>query len=276
MKILCQNLNVHHLVSHSTGKGERTAKFADALAAHSPDVVVVQEMFVLSTLFTKVGTDVRQQLLVKAKEAGLQYCALSKPANLFFGQDAGLVILSKFPIAKEYNVTFREYGWKEVPNKKGFVHAKLKVPGLEKCLHIITVHMDAHEHTVRDSQVKQLRVHLGGHVSPDDYVIIGGNLNVVANTGEFKQLRNLLHPYRDGWGDQHPGTTDRGPACVDYLFWSPNIKVHAQRLEDLDVSDHYCLIAEFDLIGEDDPAAAAAAAAANAASAASSSAPAAP
>lgn len=52
-----------------------------------------------------------------------------------------------------------------------------------------------------------------------------GNLNVVANTGEFKQLRNLLHPYRDGWGDQHPGTTDRGPACVDYLFWSPNIKV---------------------------------------------------
>jgi len=60
------------------------------------------------------------------------------------------------------------------------------------------------------------------------------------------------------------------------LVPSPPVQVHAQRLEDLDVSDHYCLIAEFDLIGEDDPAAAAAAAAANAASAASSSAPAAP
>eukprot|EP00667_Euglena_gracilis_P015960 EG_transcript_16630 len=252
MRIICQNLNVHHLVAHSKQKGERTGKFAEVLATHAPDIVIVQEMFVLSTLFTKVGGDLRQQLILKAKDCGLQYCALSKPANLLFGQDAGLVILSKMSVAKEYSVTFREYGWKEAPNKKGFLHAKLKFPDADKFLHVITIHMDAHEQAARDNQVKQLRAHLGGHVSTDDYVIIGGNLNIPANTAEFKQLRNLLHPFRDGWGDQHPGTTDHGPMCVDYLFWSPNIKVHAQRLEDLDVSDHYCIIADFDLMQEDE------------------------
>ena len=30
-------------------------------------------------------------------------------------------------LTRDYSVTFREYGWKEVPNKKGFLHAKISM-----------------------------------------------------------------------------------------------------------------------------------------------------
>ena len=49
-----------------------------------------------------------------------------------------------------------------------------EIPDEDKFLHVITVHMDAHEQMVRDNQVRQLRAHLAGHVSTDDFVVVGG------------------------------------------------------------------------------------------------------
>jgi endonuclease/exonuclease/phosphatase family metal-dependent hydrolase len=251
MRILCQNLNLHHLVSHSTDKAQRVTKFAQALSEKEYDVVVLQEVFVLNTIFSRVGGDLRDQLIEAGRRCGLQYASLSKPANPLFGQDAGLMVLSRFPIAREYSVTFREYGWKEVTNKKGFLHVVIDLTSTydgDKTLHVLTSHLDAHEKIVRDNQVKQIRQHLSGHVSTEDHVILAGDFNIAAGTGEFKHLRNQVHPYRDGWGDLHPATTEHQSACLDYIFWSPNLTYDRQQVEDFSVSDHYALTATFDLV----------------------------
>eukprot|EP01012_Entosiphon_sulcatum_P066315 TRINITY_DN9549_c0_g1_i1.p1 TRINITY_DN9549_c0_g1~~TRINITY_DN9549_c0_g1_i1.p1 ORF type:complete len:251 (-),score=36.25 TRINITY_DN9549_c0_g1_i1:34-786(-) len=248
LRVLCQNVNMHHLVSHAKNQDARTQNFLTALQQGNYDIVMIQEMFVLNTLGGAWGADIRARIIAKGTELGLAHSAVTKPANKLFGQDAGLLILSRFPIKRQYSVPFREWGWKECTNKKGLLHAVLEMPN-GKEVNVITTHMDAHEKVVRDAQVKQLRLHLQGHCSTDAYNIIGGGFNVTAGGPEFKQLRNFLHPMKDGWTEQHPPTHNN--VCVDYMFFTPNIRVEALEVVRADdFSDHNGVAASFHLIEE--------------------------
>ena len=63
-KIVSQNLNIHHLVPTSKDKEARVAKFLQKLLQKQPDcdILLLQEVFVLNTVFWRVGAELRNQI----------------------------------------------------------------------------------------------------------------------------------------------------------------------------------------------------------------------
>lgn len=92
LKILTHNMQCHYF-TRSPNKWERMQKFLEYVEEY--DILLLQELFTVS-FFGYVVTTLKDWIIQEAKSKGFLHHAV--PSTSQFGQDSGLLILSKFPI----------------------------------------------------------------------------------------------------------------------------------------------------------------------------------
>ena len=174
-------------------KDERLAQFFRLLEKEAPEcqVLCLQEIFAF-------GSFRRERLLAFARERGFNYymCPPAPPLlDPVKWMDAGLLIVSKYPIVDGHHLCFAGPATKgDVAAAKGAIHAQLNVYG--KSIHVFTTHLQAstlgseteYETTIRLSQLAQLAKFVKS-IAGEDAAIVAGDFNVDAHRDRTKVRR---------------------------------------------------------------------------------------
>jgi len=180
-------------------KNERLAEFLRTQIDRF-DIVCLQEMFNLANY--------RQQLLLRiAREKGFPYYARSVDPHWLSGKfiDAGLVILSRYPIAETDGMIYRSGNQIDSWAAKQVIYAKVQVTP-HYFVHVFTTHMQAsyydnHESInvindkARATQVQEMSDFIKMKTEGSPYpVIITGDFNIdsVQENGEYQYMINTL------------------------------------------------------------------------------------
>lgn len=230
LRILTYNLWCHLFVGGRDMCG-RLQAFAAASAHY--DVVAVQEVFRLF-LFGRLAWHREAALLEEAMRAnGFQLAETTGgPA---FGQDAGLMIFSRRPIARSGSYTFHASDERPVTNK-GYLYAE--VGGV----HVVNTHFDSRSHAAKLAQVAELVAFVSE--LPAGPVALVGDFNICQqhkwDRGElYEHLGESLRSV--GLVDQASAldviTFESDRACYDHVFVR-GADCAAFSVQDFKVSDH--------------------------------------
>jgi endonuclease/exonuclease/phosphatase family metal-dependent hydrolase len=188
--------NVYMRPFFHDGQAIRADYLADALIGH--DVIVLQELYddrIRSRLLADLSAEYPFHTRILGADAG-------------FGQDGGVIVLSKWPIVRERQRVFTDDtpAARRCPGPdccagldcyadKGVVYARINKTG--RRYHVFGTHLQAgREHAgLRTAQLKLIREFIEAQRIPGDQpVIIAGDMNVdrYDPTG-FAQLCNLLN-----------------------------------------------------------------------------------
>ncbi|KAJ3091744.1 Apoptosis-inducing factor 2 [Quaeritorhiza haematococci] len=201
------------------------------------DVIAFQEVFA-------AGSNRQDVLIEAAKKEGYEYCVCAERQPVWRGcVDAGLVVLSRYPVVAREEVTFGRGVHSDWLAAKGILYAKLHLPQINQHIQLFTTHLQASydgDSTPLDSpsarvRVDQLRIFHGfireclmkhgGDGSLIDPVFAMGDFNVDSRGGkddgvshgeEYLRMMDILQgeekdfkfidiPYRDL--GVHPITT---------------------------------------------------------------------
>ncbi len=211
------------------GQNERMPQMASELAGY--DVLLLQELFSnwhRRALLEDLRAEYPHQSRLLGRDRGL-------------GQDGGVVIVSKWPIERQFQQLFGEdCAGNDCLAEKGVLYARINKQG--RRIHLFATHLQAGvEHgALRQRQlgtIKHLidRMQLPAH----EPVLIGGDLNVDrfagARTGAFGSMIRILqagHPLPPEGSEAHRPTIDPArnpltdnplPRYLDYVLYS---KVH--------------------------------------------------
>jgi len=180
-------------------KNERLAEFLRTEIDRF-DVVCLQEMFNLANY--------RQQLLLRiAREKGFPYYAKSVNPSLFSGKfiDAGLVILSRYPIAETDGMIYRTGNQIDSWAAKQVIYGKIQVTP-NYFVHVFTTHMQASYYDnhasinvindkARATQVQEMADFIKAKTEGSPYpVLITGDFNIdsVQENEEYTYMFNTL------------------------------------------------------------------------------------
>jgi endonuclease/exonuclease/phosphatase family metal-dependent hydrolase len=101
----------------------------------------------------------------------------------------GNALMSKFPIVRHENHDVSISG----PERRGMLHSVLKLPGRDKHVHAICVHLGLQEHH-RHKQVHMLCDLIEKHIPSDEPVVIAGDFNDWRNRAhELLEQRLGMH-----------------------------------------------------------------------------------
>lgn len=167
------------VLSYNIHKGFSTGGIAfkldairEAIRDVHPDLVFLQEV---------QGEHRRHQDRIPhwPSEAQFEFMADQFWPHFAYGKNAvydaghhGNAILSKFPFQKWENIDI-SLGRFE---RRGILHAVIPLPGQDRPLHVLCLHLDLFE-SGRQSQLQSLCRRLEEHVPPDEPVIIAGDFN---------------------------------------------------------------------------------------------------
>jgi len=237
VRVLTQNMNIHHFVAHSYPN--RGARMRGLLAqVDAFDVVLLQELFTLHLPWGTAGGSWRDKVVACWPHGFSASCA--SPSS-WFTQDAGLLILSKYPIVESKTLPFKHYSLQEVVCRKGALMAKIKVSNHEPSRHLIaiTAHLDAHSAEVRLLQLTQIMEELVNQEleqDPEAQIILGGDLNIdsIGHQEAWKAAKDILYPLKNAFDEQaatsggtnktardheiFPITHTKVPQCLDHIF----------------------------------------------------------
>ncbi|ELR19761.1 endonuclease/exonuclease/phosphatase family protein [Acanthamoeba castellanii str. Neff] len=205
VRLLTQNMNIHHFVGHSYPNREARV---NGLLAHVDefDVVMLQELF--------------------------KFHASHAPPH-WFQQDTGLLILSKHPIVSSKTIFFKERSVAEMVSLKGALMTKLRLSDEGPHLVVITAHLDAHSLDIRLAQLKQIMTELVHKELAEDEearIVLGGDLNIdsIHHAEAWEAAKGILHPlesavdkgaYRGPEGGRpYPVTHHKWDVCLDHIF----------------------------------------------------------
>jgi endonuclease/exonuclease/phosphatase family metal-dependent hydrolase len=220
MKILTQNMWINH-VTFKTSTEDKKQRIHDMIS-HLPnyDVVTFQEVFA-HKIFASL--DFKQLLTEESKKHGFNYVAQCREPPSYLSQDAGLMILSKYPIVETEFVSFSSYSWFDMVVDKGFLYAQIQQSPTQK-LHLITTHLDAHNREVKLSQVKQVSNYVTTKLKScmnSEPIVITGDWNIDAINSkdlyssflnEFPGMKNVFNE------EPFPVTHMDSRACLDHVL----------------------------------------------------------
>ncbi len=205
---------------------ERVPLMASELVGY--DVLLLQELF---------SNWHRKQLLEDLRaEYPYQSRLLGRDRGL--GQDGGVVVVSKWPIERQFQRLFGEdCAAEDCLAQKGVLYARINKEG--RRIHLFATHLQAgrDQEALRERQlatVKRLIDQM--QLPPDEPVLIGGDLNVDrfagARTGAFGKMIRILeagHPLPPAGSGPHRPTMDPArnpltdgtlPLYLDYVLYS--------------------------------------------------------
>ncbi len=214
------------------------------------DLIVFQEAF----------SDSHREYIVAALAAEYPYHTRVLGKDRFVEQDGGVMIISKWPIARQFQTHFEGLcSGSDCLSDKGVLYARLNVKG--KPIHIFGTHTQADDdqRPTREAQLRIIRSLIDRMAIPaDQAVLIAGDLNVDLYTvDEYTTMLSILsatHPAPQSGArgfTSHPANDyvdDNSRAkYLDYvLYSSDHLKpdptsndVRIFRVNDWDLSDHY-------------------------------------
>jgi len=207
-------------------KNERLMEFINHI--HKYDIISLQEMFCLGNYRQRV-------LLAAAREKGFKYYAESVNASWSSAKfiDAGLLILSKYPILETDGYIYRSGNQIDGWAAKQVIYAKIQITGVF-FLHLFDTHLqasyfDTHEsHNkvndfARADQVSEMADFIKKKTQGSPYpVLVTGDFNINSRdpsspyieTAEYKYMMNTLDPsggrlrdlLKESYGGVHPIT----------------------------------------------------------------------
>lgn len=204
VRILAGNLSTGNQ-TYDLGEGTRI------LQGLKPDIALIQEV----NVGTNSPDDVR----------GWVTTTFGADYTYFRESGAGLkipnAVVSRFPILESGR-------WADTAPDRGFVYAKIEVPG-GRPLWAISVHLLTANPGARDSSAKALVSQIKKVTAPGDYVVVGGDFNT-DNRSEpclttFAELLDTKAPHpadADGDGDTN---APRGKP-YDWVIASPDLVTH--------------------------------------------------
>lgn len=227
MRLLTQNMNIHHFVGHSYPNREARV---NGLLAHVDefDVVMLQELFKFHVPGGAVG-EWRDRVVARWPH---HHQASHAPPH-WFQQDTGLLILSKHPIVSSKTIFFKERSVAEMVSLKGALMTKLRLSDEGPHLVVITAHLDAHSLDIRLAQLKQIMTELVHKELAEDEearIVLGGDLNIdsIHHAEAWEATKGILHPlesamdkgaYRGPEGGRpYPVTHHKWDVCLDHIF----------------------------------------------------------
>jgi len=247
-KILTWNIWCHYLVK-APKRQSRLEKIVEYLKEQSYDIICIQELFTLKIfgLFTK--SNEIEWFIDALKDLGYKYHTNPNDTiPLFFGQNSGLLILSKKPIKESNSGIFTNASITEYSNNKGFVCSTIEInEGVEIC--ICTAHLDAHSN-VKLAQVKQIQESLQKYYEEGKPIIVVGDFNICP-----RAMSNLYQILSDEFSkiglvdivNQNQRTHYYG-ATLDHFFISKELikadDIKGDLIKDDELgmlSDHYAL-----------------------------------
>ncbi|ELP93474.1 sphingomyelinase C precursor, putative [Entamoeba invadens IP1] len=209
LRVLTYNMYLRPMLISANGhdhKNSRLKEFCrDQLATF--DVICFQEVF-------KELNWRREKLLKKAKKAGFKWrVQTEKPLFPIFICDAGLIIISKYPIVYNKFKLYKRSIYADAVASKGALYAKIEVRP-NQFLHIFNTHTQADytldyneakpSRDMRLSQIKQYAEFVKKMIKDDQYpVLLCGDFNVNGRAGtdgttestEYADLlKNLIFP----------------------------------------------------------------------------------
>jgi endonuclease/exonuclease/phosphatase family metal-dependent hydrolase len=249
MKIKVISLNLWH-------GGELMDNILAFLKEQNADFLMLQEVYnggdpVLERKFRSVEV-LKQELGYENSDFAPSY----RDFDLTNGQaQRGNAVLSKFPILDRetvyfsipYNETYRDTpeNFKNCPRNLEYV--KLRSQAGE--INVFNVHgpwdLAGDDYSQQRQDMEQTI--LKG-IEGKSHVIVGGDTNATANNPVIKNLNNKLtnvfgNELTTTFNMRHKTDVRYATAAVDYIFVSEDFEVIEKSCPDVDVSDHFPLIA---------------------------------
>jgi endonuclease/exonuclease/phosphatase family metal-dependent hydrolase len=207
------------------GQDQRAPLIARRLAGY--DAIVLQEAY----------SDRHRAALLAGLAAEYPHRTRILGADLWLRQDGGVIVLSRWPIARQQELRFGDLcAGRDCLADKGALYARIEKPGLSVNLFATHLQSGPAQRAIRERQLELIRGMIDALViRPDEPVLIAGDLNVDrltdAQTGEFATMTRMLtaaHPAPPAGGAIEP-TFDpaRNPLaagsrreCLDYVLYS--------------------------------------------------------
>lgn len=205
----------------------------------SPDIVALQEV----DRFTRRahGKDQAAQL---AELTGLQHHAHFRATDLF-GGEYGVALISRFPLQQPWNMQLPRAGSEE-PRTVG--RARIEVNG--QTVSVYVTHL-AHMPTNGDLRAKQMKAILAELDADPFPKIVMGDLNESPTSQAVRMLRRELRDAFDTSGRGPSGTYPLPfflPSVrLDYVMASAELEPQQTYVIESDASDHYPVVAEFEV-----------------------------
>lgn len=228
------------------------------LKQESPDIVVMQEVY--------NGKDERLPLRERSfsyltKELGFPHAVFSP---LFYDTsteknvDVGNAILSKFPLDGSSMIFFDNgYGPFDVEGTHDFTNIQ---SGIQKTTAVINgknvvignVHgiwgLDGGD---SDRRLRMSQI-IADQIKDEEYVILAGDFNLKPGTQTIANIeKHLISVFKEElvstFNMKHKKNPGYATAVVDMIFISSNIRIIEHVCPQVDVSDHYPLIANLEL-----------------------------
>jgi endonuclease/exonuclease/phosphatase family metal-dependent hydrolase len=241
----------------STDVSERLNLIVDKVKGY--DAIVFSELF---------DNDRRETFLhALSTEYPYQTSVVDESGSL---EDGGVLIISRWPIETESQITFNSCDAEDCLSSKGVIYAQINKNG--NPYHLFGTHTQAWNDPVnqstRLSQFHQMRNFIDSrNISTDAPVIIAGDLNVdsLNYQQEYNTMLSVLNaaevPRNGGYAYSYNGHinnwTDGGPENLDYVLYSTAHRqpiaseakvltprsIHADVFTKYDLSDHFAITA---------------------------------
>ena len=197
MRLLVLNLQLLPPGCSTTGNNHKDARLQYFCTHILPqyDIVCLSEVWKVHTGVSLPGAawNRREQLVCSAQRCGFGYKVVSSPPPLCCGKfvDAGLLILSRFPIEHSIHINFQHLGCgveRFVAN--GAQYAKICIG--TRALHLVNTHLQSDQVTrvrerdsgtdARQAQIKEVwDLVQQAAVPPEELLLLVGDLNVDAH-----------------------------------------------------------------------------------------------
>ena len=120
--------------------------------------------------------------------------------------NSGLTVLSRYPVVKKKFLRFKACGGWQCLSRKGVQFTRVEVaPGM--FLDTYNTHLQPAQDSfmLRRIQLAEFRAFLERHSNQGHPVLFAGDFNIIAESGEYAQLRAALSDFRDSWASTRPG-----------------------------------------------------------------------
>ncbi|MBX3144127.1 MAG: sphingomyelin phosphodiesterase [Trueperaceae bacterium] len=237
----------------ATNQAERVTQMAPSLLGY--DVLVLQELFV----------DAWREALLADLSPNYPYrtdlVGRDRARGNPFRQDGGIVILSRWPIERQAQMTFDDVcSGTDCLGDKGVSYAAVRKG--DQLFHVFGTHAQSeygsNAESVRARQFELFREFVTAQQIPEDEaVILAGDFNVVAESPELATMLDLLRAVRPvttgslryTWDPERNAFAYEEQQWLDYVLYSAD---HAQpraawnrvvplRAGNLDLSDHFAV-----------------------------------
>ncbi len=213
LKIMTHNV---YLINPPLGIAAAPNRTGRASAIANASYIKGKDIVILNELFDNAASDIimsglKSEYPHQTKVAGRGRDGWDSTSGDYRASErleAGVAVLSKWPIERKEQFLFPKgdlCGWDAFSNK-GFVYVRIKYKNNQK-IHLIATHVQAadggcgnkrsgfeHGWAERKREFQSIRSFLRNKsISKNDYVFIGGDLNVIKGTPEYRDMLSTLN-----------------------------------------------------------------------------------